>query len=44
MSGSTIERFALASCETGERQPAGSPERFEFYPPGDERYVELPVR
>jgi hypothetical protein len=40
----TIERFELASCETGEWQPGGPPEPFEFPAPGDETSVELPVR
>jgi hypothetical protein len=40
----TIERFTLASCETGEYQPAGDPEPFEFTPPEEETAVELPVR
>jgi hypothetical protein len=39
----TIERFALASCETGEFQPGGPPEPFEFPAPGEETSVELPV-
>ena len=39
----TIERFALASCETGEYQPGGPPEPFEFPAPGEETSVELPV-
>jgi hypothetical protein len=40
----TIERFSLASCETGEYQPGGPPEPFEFPLPGEETAVELPVR
>ncbi|CAN5864332.1 hypothetical protein BH20GEM1_BH20GEM1_04740 [soil metagenome] len=40
----TIERFAMASCETGEWQPAGAPEPFAFESPGEEAHVELPVR
>lgn len=40
----TIERFTLVSCESGEYQPAGDPEPFEFYPPGEETSVELPIR
>ena len=41
----TIERFALASCETGEYEAGGPPEPFEFTAPapGDELSVELPV-
>lgn len=40
----TIERFAMASCETGEWQPVGAPEPFAFESPGEEAHVELPVR
>ncbi len=42
----TIERFALASCESGEYQAGGSPEPFEFTAPApeDELSVELPIR
>ncbi|HUP00204.1 MAG TPA: hypothetical protein VM737_01590 [Gemmatimonadota bacterium] len=40
----TIEQFALASCETGEYQPGGPPEPFEFPAPGEEMSVELPIR
>jgi hypothetical protein len=40
----TIERFSLASCETGEYQAGGPPEPFEFTPPDEETSVELPVR
>ena len=40
----TIERFALVSCETGQWQPGGPPEPFEFPAPGEETSVELPVR
>lgn len=41
----TIERFALASCESGEYQAGGPPEPFEFTAPApeDELSVELPV-
>jgi hypothetical protein len=40
----TIERFSLASCETGEWQPSGGPEPIAFDAPGEEPHVELPVR
>ena len=42
----TIERFALASCESGEYQAGGPPEPFEFTAPApeDELSVELPIR
>jgi hypothetical protein len=40
----TIERFSLASCESGEWQPGGPPEPFEFPAPGEETSVELPLR
>jgi hypothetical protein len=40
----TIERFTLASCETGEYTPDGGPEPFTFTPPDEETSVELPVR
>lgn len=40
----TIERFALASCESGEYQAGGPPEPFEFPAPGEEISVELPIR
>lgn len=40
----TIERFSLASCETGDWQPSGAPEPFAFDAPGEEAHVELPVR
>jgi hypothetical protein len=40
----TIERFALASCETGEWQPGGPPEPFEFTAPEEETSVELPLQ
>ncbi|HET7692469.1 MAG TPA: hypothetical protein VFM44_05210 [Gemmatimonadota bacterium] len=40
----TIERFSLASCESGEYQPGGPPEPFEFPAPGEETSVELPLR
>jgi hypothetical protein len=40
----TIERFTMASCESGEWQPEGSPAPFAFEPPGEETAVELPVR
>jgi hypothetical protein len=40
----TIQRFALASCESGEYQAGGPPEPFEFPAPGEETSVELPVR
>jgi hypothetical protein len=40
----TIERFSLVSCETGEYEPGGPPEPFEFPAPGEETSVELPLR
>lgn len=40
----TIERFSLASCESGEWQAGGPPEPFEFPAPGEETSVELPLR
>jgi hypothetical protein len=40
----TIERFALASCESGEYQPGGPPEPLEFTAPDEETSVELPLR
>ena len=42
----TIERFALASCESGEYQAGGAPEPFAFTAPApeDELSVELPLR
>jgi hypothetical protein len=40
----TIESFSLVSCESGEWQPGGPPEPFEFPAPGEETSVELPVR
>lgn len=39
----TIERFDLVSCETGEWEPAGPPEPFEFTAPEQETAVELPL-
>lgn len=39
-----IERFNLASCETGEWEPAGAAEPFEFTAPEEETSVELPLR
>jgi hypothetical protein len=42
----TIERFTLASCESGEYQAGGPPEPYQFTAPApeDETSVELPVR
>jgi hypothetical protein len=40
----TIERFTLASCESGEYQPAGPAESYQFTAPGEETAVELPIR
>ena len=40
----TIERFALASCESGEYQAGGPPEPLELLAPDEETSVELPVR
>lgn len=40
----TIERFEAVSCESGEWQPGGPPEPFEFPAPGEETSVELPLR
>ena len=39
----TIEHFTMVSCESGQWQPAGAPEPFEFTPPDEETSVELPV-
>ena len=39
----TIERFTMASCESGEWQPDGGPAPFTFEPPGEETSVELPL-
>ena len=40
----TIEHFTMVSCDSGEWQPAGAPEPFEFTPPDEETSVELSVR